>query len=77
MFQRQASLAAFSDDGEDSFGVPHHEYLSVLLNLNSLPSFAMFSVLLRSDYYDGSVIIDLSVLRQSHVPLAIYVSSVP
>ena len=49
----------------------------MLLNLNSLPPFAMFSALLRPDYYDGSVIIDLSVLRPSHVPLAIYVSSIP
>ena len=49
----------------------------MLFKLNSLPSFAMFSAFLRSDYYDGSVIIDLSVLRQSHVPLVIYVSSVP
>jgi len=34
-------FSAFSDDCEDSFGVPHHEYLPVLSNLNSLPPFAM------------------------------------
>ena len=30
-----------------------------------------------SDYYGGSVIIGLAALRQSHVPLTIYVSSIP
>jgi hypothetical protein len=38
------------------------------LNLNSLSPFAMFSALLRSDYYGDSVLIDLSVLRPSPVP---------
>src|SRR5258708_21620599 len=33
----------------------------------------MFSALLRSDYYGGSVALDLSVCRQSRVPSVMYV----
>ena len=55
VFQRQSSFSAFADDVQNSFGVSHHEYLSVLFRLRHLPSFAMCRAFPGSDYYEGSV----------------------
>lgn len=68
VLQRQSSYSAIVDGVQYSFRGPHHECLPVIFRLNYLLPFAMSRAFPGSDYYEISVAMGFSPLRQSRAP---------